>query len=321
MARKDDQSNAQFDTGFGSAAGGTFGGSAGAPPRSQAAMGGEFSNGFGGGTNAVSQIFRDGAMGADDKRRKVTMGILVGAAVVIIAGSVYYFMLDGGEMSTEAPTTATTPVPVSADKAKVGDAAKDKEISDALADEDSEEMDSEEDADELASAPTETTSSGTYTYNEMGGGPIVTAPEGTTIEVSRAQDFSVMYMTGTVGSSGKLRIPNPPPGKVYWRVAGKSDATEITIEPAAKLNLEMKVGATLGASETVKWDAEGDAAFYRFEMAGDAAFNNISHAFSTSKSQVTLSGVNPGTYFVRVGGLNVASGRWEYTKGSSVEVK
>jgi len=284
-------------------------------------MGGEFSNGFGGGTNAVSQIFRDGAMGAEDKRRKLMMGLLVGAAVVVIGGSVYYFMFEGGEMSTEAPTVATTPVPVSADKSKAGDAAKDKESTDALADEDGDDTDSAGDKEELASAPSETTSSGNYTYNEMGGGPIVSAPEGTTIEVSRAQDFSVMYMTGRVGSSGKLRIPNPPPGKVYWRVAGRSDATEITIEPAAKLNLAVKLGATLGASETVKWDAEGEAAFYRLEMAGDAAFNNISHAFSTSKSQVTLSGVNPGTYFVRLGGFNVASGRWEYTKGSSVEVK
>jgi hypothetical protein len=322
MARKDEQNNAQFDTGFGSAAGGTFGGSAGAPPRSQAAMGGEFSNGFGGGTNAVSQIFRDGGMGADDKRRKLTMGILVGVALFVIGGSAYVFFMDeGGEMSTETPTVATTPAAVAPTKTDAADEAKEAEGTDELAEEDGEGLEGEEEAEELASEPGEMSSSGTYTYNEMGGGPIVSAPAGTSIEVSRLQDFSVMYMTGTVGNSGKLRIPNPPPGKVYWRESGKSEMTEITIEPAPKLNLSMSLGASIGASDTVKWDADGEVAYYRLEMAGDASFSNISHSFSTSKSQVALSGVNPGTYFVRVGGLNVASGRWEFTSGSSVEVK
>jgi len=323
MARKDDQNSAQFDTGFG-AAGGTFGGSAGGAPKSQAAQGGEFSSGFGGGTNAVSQIFRDGGTSPDDKRRKVMMGLILGVAFTIVAASIYYFVFDEGDFAREVPTVATTPAPAPApassadtDEKKADAAAKTTDAAEDSVAETEEDEDLEED-EEVVSAPS---SSGSYKYNEVGGGPLVSAPAGTAIEVSRMQDFSVMYMTGTTNAAGQLRIPNPPPGKVYWRVAGKPEVTEITIAPPAKLNIGLKIGSSIGATETMQWTADGEVAHFRLEFAGEPSFGNLAHSFSTNKNQLTLSGVNPGNYFVRVGGLNVASGRWEYTRGSSVEIK
>ncbi len=326
MARKDDQNSAQFDTGFG-AAGGTFGGSAGGAPKSQAAQGGEFSSGFGGGTNAVSQIFRDGSMGSDDKRRKVMMGLILGVAFTIVAASIYYFVFDEGDFSSEVPTAATTPAPAASETTSEKKADAAAKTTDAAAgtvaetEEDAALEDEEGEDEELVSAPSAPSSSGSYKYNEVGGGPLVSAPAGTAIEVSRMQDFSVMYMTGTTNTGGQLRIPNPPPGKVYWRVAGKPEVTEITIAPPAKLNIGLKIGASIGATETMQWSADGEVAHFRLEFAGEPSFGNLAHSFSTNKNQLTLSGVNPGNYFVRVGGLNVASGRWEYTRGSSIEVK
>lgn len=321
MARKDDQTSSQFDTGFG---GGTFGGtSGGGSPKSQAQMGGEFSSGFGGGTNAVSQIFRDGGGGGDDKRRKMMLSLGIGVALALL-GYGSYVLLFEEEGTSEAPIIATTPAPKATAKAEDKADAKAAETAVAADDsaaEDEEEEDIEGDEEELATESVAPSSSGSYTYNEIGGGPIVQAAAGTPIEVSRKQDFSVMYMTGTTNSSGQLRIPNPPPGKVYWRVAGKPEVTEIAIAAAPKLNIAMKVGASIGASETLQWSAEGSAAHFRLEFASDASFANVAHSFSTSKNQVALSGVGPGNYFVRVGGLNVAAGRWEFTRGSSVEVK
>ncbi|NBO38988.1 hypothetical protein EBU99_10440 [bacterium] len=335
MARKDEQTSAQFDTGFGSA-GGTFGGSAGgAKPQgapSGGAPGGEFSTGFGGGTNAVSQIFRDGGSGGgDDKRRKMMMMVMLGAAVALLGGGIYYFIFEESASTTEAPTVAKTPPPkaVSGDKAKgvaANPAEKSKDDA-SIAEEDGEEDEDgladagdegEEDELESVMAPS---ASGSYTYNEIGGGPMVSAPEGTAIEVSRNQDFSVMYIAGTTNKAGQLRIPNPPPGKVFWRVAGKSEVNEISIAPAPKLNLGLKLGASVGASETLQWSSSGSAGHYRLEFSSEPNFAAVSHSFSTNKKQVTLSGVSPGNYFVRLGGLNVASGRWEFTRGSSVEVK
>jgi hypothetical protein len=327
MARKDDQNSAQFDTGFGSP-NGTFGGSSGGAPKSQSAQGpgGEFSSGFGGGTNAVSQIFRDGGMGPEDKRRKIMMGLTLGVAATFIVGSVYYFVFSDSMMSTEEPAIVTTPAPEGT--AAVGEkqdataaGATDSELADV---EDEEALDEEEEGEgeeeELVSAPAPS-ATGNYAYNEKGGGPLVSAAAGTAIEVSRSNDFSVMYMTGTTNAAGQLRIPNPPPGKVYWRVAGKPEVSEITILPAAKLNIGMQVGASVAATDTLQWTADDEAAHYRLEFAGDPSFGSISYSFSTNKKQVALSGVAPGNYFVRVGGLNVASGRWEFTRGSAVEVK
>lgn len=323
MARKDEQNSAQFDTGFG-AAGGTFGGSAGGAPKSQAAQGGEFSSGFGGGTNAVSQIFRDGGMSPDDKRRKVMMGLILGVAFTIVAASIYYFVFDEGDFASEVPTVATTPAPAaseSTDEKKADAAAQTTDAAEGSVAETEEDEALEEDEgedQEVVSAPS---SSGSYKYNEVGGGPLVSAPAGTAIEVSRMQDFSVMYMTGTTNAAGQLRIPNPPPGKVYWREAGKPEVSEIAIAPPAKLNIGLQIGASIGASETMQWTADGEVAHFRLEFAGEPSFGSLAHSFSTNKKELTLSGVNPGNYFVRVGGLNVASGRWEYTRGSSVEIK
>lgn len=326
MARKDEQNNSQFDTGFG---GGTFGGtSGGGSPKSQAQMGGEFSSGFGGGTNAVSQIFRDGGQGGDDKRRKSIMMVLFGVFFVALVYLGYSFFFEEGAESpvVVSPTpaskaTAAAPA-ASSTPAAVADAQSAATAATAAAEDDAaEEDEEEEDESELASDAKAPGSASSYTYNEVGGGPIVQAASGTSIEVSRKQDFSEMYMTATANASGQVRIPNPPPGKVYWRVAGKTDVTEITVQPAPKLNIAMKIGASIAASDTLSWSAKGDVAHYRLEFATDASFGSVSHSFSTNKSQVALSGVNPGNYFVRVGGLNVAAGRWEYTRGSAVEVK
>ncbi|MEN9810583.1 MAG: hypothetical protein RLZZ488_2150 [Pseudomonadota bacterium] len=323
--RKDEQSSSQFDTGFG--AGGTFGGtSGGGSPKSQAQMGGEFSSGFGGGTNAVSQIFNGGGGGQDDKRRKMTYMVIMGAVGFIIVGAGYFLLFDDSLSTEPAPETAVvTPAakPTTDAGAKpTTEAIPGAAVTDATEEEATEEdEETEEDGEELATDAVAPSSSASYTYNENGGGPIVQAAAGTGIEVSRKADFSEMYISGTTNAGGQLRIPNPPPGKIYWRVAGKTEVTEITVAAAPKLNIAMKIGASIGASETLQWSADGEAAHFRLEFASDAAFTSIAHSFSTNKSQLALSGVNPGNYFVRVGGLNVAAGRWEFTRGSSVEVK
>lgn len=323
MARKDDQNSAQFETGFG-ASGGTFGGSVGGAQKSQVPQGGEFSTGFGGGTNAVSQIFRDGGMGGDDKRRNLMLGLLVGAALVIV-GSAFYFFYYESDTGAESPTVATAPAP-----SAEGDVAKsDAESKDSatLADteeteesEDGEETEELEEAEELVSSITPTSST-EYTYTEVGGGPVVSATAGTEIEVSRDEAFSVMYMTGTTNKAGQLRIPNPPPGKIFWRISGKEEVTAISISAPAKLNIGMKMGASIGANEAVEWTSTGDAAHFRLEFAGEPTFGSVAYSYATNKKSVTLNGISPGNYFVRLGGLNVASGRWEYTRPSSVEVK
>jgi hypothetical protein len=276
----------------------------------------------------VSQIFRDGGA-SDDRSHKIKVGLILGIAVTAVAYSIYYFVLEEGDSAVEVPVVTSTPevvvTPIAEAQKPIDlastDGTADKSAAELTEEEVDEDGDAAEEGEELLTAAGPATSSSTYQYSEVGGGPIVTASAGTSIEVSRSQDFSVIYISGVVGSTGQLRIPNPPPGKVYWRVAGQTESTEITVLPPPRLNIGMRVGASIAMNETLQWTSDGDVGHYRVEFSGEPTFGNIVHSLSTNQNQIALSGIDPGNYFIRVGGLNVASGRWEYTRGSSVEVK
>jgi len=297
---------------------------------------GEFASGFGG-TNAVSQIFKEGGFNGDDTRKKVLIAGGIVAALGALAAVYFLFFQEktpGAESAATPTANAENANNENANAAATAEgeaAASDEEM---LADGEALEEGAEEGAVEegaveegaveagatAPAAPAVVGSSGSYTYNEEAGGPVVNAAPGSFIEVSRRADFASMYVTGRVGSSGAFRIPNPPPGRVYWRQQG-GGASEITVAPPPGLGLQFQAPATLTEGAQVSWSATGAAAFFRLEFSPDQSFVAISHMMSTSQTSAALAGVTAGSYYVRVSGFNKAAGRWEHSSATKVEVQ
>ena len=138
--------------------------------------------------------------------------------------------------------------------------------------------------------------------------------------MSRKADFSVPYVAGSANAAGQFRIPNPPPGKVYWRQQGGLGANEISISEPASIGLSFSAPAEIAADANLSWQASGPVSYYRVELSTDQGFGTVAHVMSTSSQSAALKEVSPGSYFVRVGGLNKASGKWEFSRPSSVKV-
>jgi hypothetical protein len=309
------------DSGFG---GSMFGGNGGAGGTNagggNSQFGGDFQGGFGG-TNAVSQIFKDGGSGGgDDKKKRMIMIAAVGVTVAAVAAGGWFLFFDDAAPSAEttevAPTAPVVPPAESAETAAVEEAT-----------DDTEEAVEEDTAAPATSAPaqanedTEVIGSSNYTYNEEKGGPVIKSTAGANIQVSRAESFSPLYVTGKANADGKFQIPNPPPGEIFWRVSGSNAATKITIKPPPSLTFDFSAPAEVAAGGTLGWSATGPAAFFRLEVSTDQSFANLAAVVSTKENQAALNNIAAGRYYVRLGGFNKASGKWEYSNASQTNVK
>ncbi len=313
------QASSQFESGFG---GSMFGGANGSQFNSQSngsqfggpgntgtQAGGEFGATSFGGTNAVSQIFKEGGFGGDDKKKKMIVVGAAIAAVVVCLGAVWYLFFNEDGTETAATTPAITE-PATAPATQ----------EEAATDEDDAEEDAAPATTSAAPAGAASGNGSTWAYNEESGGPVITVAPGAAVEVSRLASFAESYVAGKANEAGKFRIPAPPPGKVFWRLQGQSNSNEITITPPPGLGLSFNAPGKLASGGQLKWSASGPVAFFRVEFGTDAKFTSVSHAISTSQTSAAAKDVGAGTYFVRVGGFNRASGKWEWSSASSVNV-
>jgi hypothetical protein len=329
-------------SGFGNS---TFGGqgnaafnansSFGAPANSKFGGPSEFGSGNFGGNSSVSQIFKEGGFGEEDKRKKM---MVLGAALVslaIVGGAVYYFFIapqDAGfdTAFTEAPALPTAEFSDSATEATPADAA-----GETAADEGGELADDEVSLppdESLGAAPAATSGSGaavaqpvggnvsSWTYDEAKGGPVVNVTDGAVVEVSQSANFASLYVFGRA-TGGAFRIPNPPPGSIYWREQGSGQVNEIKVAPPPSLGISFSAPSTLTPGASLSWEAERSASYYRVEFATDAGFTDIAAAVSTTSNQAAINGLNPGSYYIRVGGLNTASGKFEYSASSRISMQ
>ncbi len=329
--------NGQGNSTFGAAGNSKFGGGA---PNSEFGA-----SGFGG-NSSVSQIFKEGGFG-DDEKRKRTIVIAAGvAAVLVVLGAVYFLFLgdSGDEGFQVGGADQALPVDdfaapaedaIGGDAAPVDDAFGDLGGDDALLSAEEEAALLDEPAlpqveESLADTSLDAGAAGiggavtgnvtTWDYNEELGGPTLSVNPGAMIEVSRRADFANTYVYGPA-TDGNFRIPNPPPGVVYWREQGSQTVNEIQVNPPPALGVSFSAPANLTAGETLSWSSAGAAAYYRVEFSTDPSFQNIAAAVSTTGTQAVIDGLGAGTYYVRVGGLNTAAGRFEYSQGSSVTIQ
>jgi hypothetical protein len=288
---------------------------------------GDFGKSTFGETNAVGDIFSKagGAGGGDDKKKKMTLLGATAFAVVACLGLVWYLLQDDSasdeatslppadQAAAGAPATAGTPAAPETAEAPTTDAP--------AVEAPAEEEVAATDAPATDAPASEVTDSSAWTYNEAKGGPVVKAKPGAVIEVSRSSNFSDSYVSGTA-TNGTFRIPNPPPGEIFWREQGSQSATKITVSAAPKLQFSFSSPGTVAADGALSWDASGaKAAFYRVELSADGNFASPAFVFSTSKTSAKLSGTSAGKYHVRIGGYNEQAGQWQFSKAAMVEVQ
>lgn len=277
----------------------------------------DFQTNFGAEGSGMNDIFKGSGAGVDERKRKTIMLAAIGAAVAVCGGA--FFLLTSEPAEDEMQTEiAATPAAAPTDVTAPGD--------DAVAEEETEE-EAGTDAATAAAAPAAETPAATlagspsqYKYNEKMGGPVVSVKPGATVEVSTREDFGTLYVAGTA-KDGKFRIPNPPPGNIFWREQGSQSFHKIVVTPADKLGLSFSAPANMAANEELSWSANGEAAYYRVEFSADPAFENITNVYATAKTSLKVANIGGGKYHLRLAGFNTASGRWEYSRASAVEVK
>lgn len=286
--------------------------------------GGEFASQFGGNTNAVSQIFKDGGFSSNNR----TKYLLIALAVVLVLAGVYYLMDSGDESTDEAATTeeaapateeAAAPTTEEAAPATEEAAAAPAEQAAPVAEQ------------AAAPAPTGAIALGqpadgaTRQYDETAG-PAEFSWEGEASHIvfSRSASMTPVIMKVAVqGTSYKFN--HPYPGKWFWRVenaGGQSDVRSFSVTPAPKRNITLAAPSApvAGTGGTVGFQGDTKVAFYRVELT-TGSFANPQFRFATSGNAVQLQNVTAGQYQMRLGAFSEVSGRWEYTEPVGVTVQ
>jgi hypothetical protein len=250
----------------------------------------------------VSQIFKEGAFGDDDRRRRM---IVVGAALaaICVIGAAVYFLfvpdhsapsIDGAiglDESVPAQEFAPPPIDQPVDTlalpdapavpgSAVGSAAGGGVVADDVA----------APAGQGASVTGNVTN---WEYDETKGGPVVKVADGAMVEVSRSASFAGKYVYGPA-KGGSFRIPNPPPGAIYWREQGSGAVNEIKVTAARSLGISFSAPATLTPGGSLSWSSNVAASYYRVEFATDSGFLDIAAAVSTTNTETVINGLNPG---------------------------
>lgn len=294
-------------------------------------MRGEFTSNFGTNTNAVSQIFKEGNFSSGSNTRLIVIGL----GVLLLGVAAAYFLLrEKEDPFKDVAEQVENPV---SDVAAEGEAKTEGEAAPAEG-----EGAAATTAESTEAAPAEAAAAATGSLNlltpangdsraydeTMGPALFTWEGAGGTIAFSRSSNMSPVYMKTTV-SGNTYAFHNPYPGTWYWQVStaegGVSEIRSFQVSPAVPRNISVKEpasGASLsGNGGVVSWTGDSKIAFYRVELAGPNGWANPMYKFSTSGESISMQGVNPGSYQLRVGAFSEVSGRWEYTQPMTVTVQ
>ncbi|MBC7660095.1 MAG: hypothetical protein H7249_10330 [Chitinophagaceae bacterium] len=291
---------------------------------------GEFTSDFGTNTNAVSAIFKSGGMG-ESKSKLIVGGVLL---LGILVGGYLYF--DGGSESGEetAAEDAAAPADDAGDDAKPADGAK----ATAESKETAKPAEAAKPAATAAAAAASTGAiklltpgaGGSQTYDETQGVSEF-AWEGPADEIvfSRNKSMAPVIKSVKLNGASKFSFENPYPGTWYWQVknaSGASDVSSFVIAAPEHRSFPVSAptpgGSVAGNGGVVSWTAAEKVARYSVEFTPTgSSFANPSYRFGTSGTSVSLSGVNPGSYDVRVGAFSEVAGRWEWQVIQNVSVQ
>lgn len=311
-------------------------------------MKGEFTSNFGTNTNAaVSQIFKDGGFGQENKTKYFLLGGLF--LVLAIFGLVYlYPTLMGPEPAAMVPPAANTEVqpPVETTETvateeldtsatAMEEMATEEEISAPV--EDAMPMDV---APMTATEPTTAQTTGPATLISPENG-YQTAYDETqapmqfnwsgkgTIVFSRSS--SMRPAMRRVTANGSYTFMHPMVGTWYWNVVtpdgGASEVRSFIVNAPVRRNIAITApaeGAVVsGTDATVAWQGDNNVTYYRVEMvnSGSSDWGNPSYRFQTSSENAQIKDVAPGEYKMRLGAFSQVSGRFEYTAPRAISIQ
>ncbi|RYZ59710.1 MAG: hypothetical protein EOP07_03095 [Proteobacteria bacterium] len=300
---------------------------------------GEFTSDFGTNTNAVSQIFKSGGFSAESKSRLIILGV----AAVAILGGAWYFMsepsADTGSEEVADDAAAGTEEGEEGEAAKPAEEAKDAAAATAATTEAAKPADAAAPVAEAAAEPTASTGAikllspgagGAQSYDETQGVSEF-AWEGPADEIvfSRSKSMTPVVKSVKLSGASKFSFENPYPGTWYWQVknsTGASDVSSFTISAPEHRSFPVQSptpnGSVAGNGGVVQWQAAEKVARYSVEFTpAGSSFANPAYRFGTSGTSVSLQGVNPGAYDVRVGAFSEVAGRWEWQTIQNVSVQ
>jgi hypothetical protein len=288
--------------------------------------GGEFASQFGGNTNAVSQIFKDGGFSSNNRTKYMIYGLLV----VLVLAAAYYLLDDGSgeeEMAatgTEETTTEATDAAPPAEEAKPAEEMAAAPV----------EQTAPAPVEQAQTAPAEATGAialaqpadgASRQYDETSG-PAEFTWEGQASHIVFSRNASMTPVIMKVPVEGSAyRFHHPYPGKWFWRVetaGGQSDVRSFIVTPPAKraISLNAPTAPVAGSGGAVTFQGDNKVAFYRLELS-NGSFAQPQYRFATSGNTVQLKDVTAGQYQMRLGAFSEVSGRWEYTEPVGVSVQ
>ena len=156
-------------------------------------------------------------------------------------------------------------------------------------------------------------STGGYAYNALSPGPIVFAPAGSKIEISRDKYFKSIYSRGTATKFGEYRITNPPPGSIYWRIVGNSKINKIVIYEPQSIAMQIKIPKNLYLGDNITWSGNDNASYYTIDISDDPNFTNTLKTFSTTEKEMNTNIIGKGYWFMRISAMNMHKGTFDYS--------
>jgi hypothetical protein len=303
---------------------------------------GEFSSDFGTNTNAVSQIFKGGGFASENKGRLILFGVLA----VAILGFAFWYLSEPmeGDMgsaevaeegleeegvdeegmgaeegeTTTAETSEAAPVPAPTTETKAATEPVPAPTTEA--------------------APMATgdirlgtpANGASQTYDETQG-PAEFSWEGSADEIvfSRSSTMQPVVKSVKLNGASSFAFENPYPGTWYWQVKNATGASEIrSFRISAPDRRSFPVsqptpgGSISGNGGVVSWQAGDKVARYAVELVPSGqSFATPAYRFGTSGTSVSVQGVSPGSYDMRVGAFSEVAGRWEWQVIQNVTVQ
>ncbi len=300
-------------------------------------MKGEFTSEFGPksdfGTNTtVSAIFKDDDMASQNRMKIIVavgvLALLVGGALLMMPSAEPEYVFPEETPVATNETAPTDDALVAEDDAVTEDAAV---AEDTVVEE--EVVDDASALDESAVAPTGSVAlvspeNGSGRAYDETSGAAEFSWEGEAAYIVFSRSASMVPESRRVRVSGNsYRFQHPYPGTWYWRVENAEGGSEVRSfsvtapDPRALALSQPAPGeAVSGNGGVVSWAEADRVAFYRIEIS-NSGWANPSHRFATRGTSLSVQGVAPGEYEMRLGAFSEVSGRWEYTSPQPITIQ
>jgi hypothetical protein len=312
---------------------------------------GEFSSDFGTNTNAVSQIFKSSGFSSENRTKYIAIGAVLVLALAGVAyymtssessdpfaddfaeeGMMDDSLMDdefGGpmDMGDGAPADGADPMaePAGGDGMAEMDGAQPKDQGGAM------DQGMDQGMGEMADPAAQggggaiallTPQNGARQAYDETTGPAEFTWEGPADRIVFARSASMAPVVRSVRLNGatSYTFENPYPGTWYWQVENASGVSEVRsfrIEAPQRRNFPVAQptpgGTVAGNGGVVSWQAGDKIARYAVEMVpAGQSFAAPQYRYGTSGTSVSLQGVSPGSYDIRVGAFSEVAGRWEW---------